>query len=142
MKRDCNKFSRVGDILMTVPLSMPAKVDYNAAISYFVRSAQSTGQYAQILKQVGLTVANLASQKCQLTLIYSMRTQSRLSPVLQPHAARSPLVTHSLSQATHSVASSLGMLKSPRRRHPQAASCQPPGLVPSSLMSRAQRRAL
>lgn len=93
MKRDCNKFSRVGDILMTVPLSMPAKVDYNAAISYFVRSAQSTGQYAQILKQVGLTVANLASQKCQLTLIYSMRTQSRLSPVLQPHAARSPLVT-------------------------------------------------
>ena len=56
MKRDCNKFSRVGDILMTVPLSMPAKVDYNAAISYFVRSAQSTGQYAQILKQVGSTV--------------------------------------------------------------------------------------
>ena len=92
MKRDCNKFSRVGDILMTVPLSMPAKVDYNAAISYFVRSAQSTGQYAQILKQVGLTVANLASQKCQLTLIYSMRTQSRLSPVLQPHAAHGSLL--------------------------------------------------
>ena len=51
-RRDCSKFLKVGDVLMTVPLSMPAKSEYVAAMSYFVRNAKSDGAYDKILQQV------------------------------------------------------------------------------------------
>jgi hypothetical protein len=37
---------------MTVPLSMPVKSEYVAAMSYFVRNAKSNGAYDKILQQV------------------------------------------------------------------------------------------
>eukprot|EP00277_Geminigera_cryophila_P041526 CAMPEP_0173098872 /NCGR_PEP_ID=MMETSP1102-20130122/35075_1 /TAXON_ID=49646 /ORGANISM="Geminigera sp., Strain Caron Lab Isolate" /LENGTH=514 /DNA_ID=CAMNT_0013991623 /DNA_START=199 /DNA_END=1743 /DNA_ORIENTATION=+ len=75
--RDCKKFKKVGEMLFSVPLSMPVANIYEHAFSFYMRDAQSSGDFEKLYQKysaetpTSVCSTNMATDENELSLPWS-----------------------------------------------------------------------